>query len=517
MESFIDAALCKNCIHYQNGTCGKDDVKKMADIDGINTETIMSSSMEDRVSVSPEGTCATFTEKAEHEKETDKEKLIEIYYKINFIIEKYMDIPEENKIFISLWIIGTHLHEEFEAYPYLFLNAMRGSGKTRLLKIISALSANGQMLASLRESTLFRTTGTLCIDEFEGVGKKDKNELRELLNAGYKKGIGVIRMKKTRKKIMNEEGKEQTEETQEAEFFDPYRPIAMANIWGMEEVLQDRCISLTLEKSDNPLFIKLIEDFAQNSDFLEIKELFKLYLGVFSVVKKNIDTNPITPNLGTLDVNGQNKCRLCRFGTAKNIYTDWNNFILSKYKVSTLTTLHTLTTLTTLTTLFDGKKEKNDDKEFFSKIEESGIDGRHLELLMPLFFISKEIGDELFNKVLLISKKVTEERKEDEMCESKDVALFDYVSRQEEIDWHSLTGLVAGFRNFTGEESEREDMWLNEKWMGRALKRLNLIIDRRRLNTGREITLNIKKAEEKLKIFRNKPKDKVSKLEVIKV
>jgi hypothetical protein len=38
--------------------------------------------------------------------------------------------------------------------------------------------------------------------------------------------------------------------------------------------------------------------------------------------------------------------------------------------------------------------------------------------------------------------------------------------------------------------------------MGRALKRLNLIIDKRRIAKGIEVTLNIEKAEQKLSMFK---------------
>ena len=33
-------------------------------------------------------------------------------------------------------------------------------------------------------------------------------------------------------------------EQQVVEEFEPYRPIIMANIWGMDEVLGERCIQL---------------------------------------------------------------------------------------------------------------------------------------------------------------------------------------------------------------------------------------------------------------------------------
>ena len=49
-----------------------------------------------------------------------------------------------------------------------------------------------------------------------------------------------------------------------------------------------------------------------------------------------------------------------------------------------------------------------------------------------------------------------------------------------------------------GDVEEQDDKWLNEKWLGRALKRLKLIVDKRRLGSGIEVTLDIKKAKQKV-------------------
>jgi hypothetical protein len=83
---------------------------------------------------------------------------------------------------VALWIIGTYVHDNFSSYPYLFFNVMRGSGKSRLMGLVASLSKNGSVLISMSESVLFRTAKgrTLCIDEFEGINKKENQALREL-------------------------------------------------------------------------------------------------------------------------------------------------------------------------------------------------------------------------------------------------------------------------------------------------------------------------------------------------
>ena len=83
------------------------------------------------------------------------EELIENYYNMLQLFKEYIDLDEKYLSLICLWIIGASNHKEFISYPYLFFNAMKGSGKTRLLKLITFL-CNGSMLNSLREAILFK-------------------------------------------------------------------------------------------------------------------------------------------------------------------------------------------------------------------------------------------------------------------------------------------------------------------------------------------------------------------------
>ena len=401
-------------------------------------------------------------------------KNVVIFESIKKILSEYIDIDNHKKTLIALWIMGTYLHNSFETYPYLFLNAMRGSGKTRTLKMISSMAWEGQLLASLTESVLFRSKGTLAVDEFESIGSKEKQALRELLNAGYKKGITIRRMRKVKKK--NEEGN--MTEGQEAESFDAYRPIVMANIWGMDEVLGDRCIQLNLEKSNSIIHTKKIEDFYSNEEIKKIRDS----LVTTSVV-------------------------ICSVVTPQNIYKSWNNYINSKYSLPNTTPIYT-TTLTpqTYTNIhYELVREK-----LFNKIDATNLDGRHLELYFPFFIIANFLGEEVLNEVLEIAKSQIEDKRIDENMESKDVMLFDFISRKYETHiiegiecgvWVNMNDLTKQFREFIGDDDDKAEQWLNAKWLGRALKRLCLIINKRRLGRGMDVVINKFKAEEKMKMF----------------
>lgn len=398
--------------------------------------------------------------------EADKVRIIlnETYEKIIEVLKQYCDLREEYYPIVALWIIGTYVHDSFKTYGYLFINAMRGSGKTKLLKLIATLSKNGELLTSLREAVLFRTAKdhTLCIDEFEGLATKENTALRELLNACYKKGMKVKRMVK-KKNLYGEE--------QVVEEFEPYTPICMANIWGMEEVLGDRCITLTLEKSSNPRILYLVEDFEAD---LNIK-----------CIKSNISTILVS------------LCRL--FGDIRYI-SSWNYYINQRYiDTTTLTTQSSYTPLNTL-------ELKQEEIDMFNKIVDSDIKGRNLELTFPLLLISHFLSEELFNYTLQIISKVVKEREFDEINESNDISIIDYVSQTGIPTWISIKEFTTNFRQYMNIDDAKEYDWINTKWIGRALKRLNLIRDKRRLKAGREVILDVQKAIEKIKMFKGEKK-----------
>jgi hypothetical protein len=238
----------------------------------------------------------------------------------------------------------------------------------------------------------------------------------------------------------------------------------------MEEVLGDRCIDVVMEKSGNKVITRKVESFDTDPLLIKTKEL---------LIKANLS---------------QVWCSLCSVVTEKNIYRDWNEYIT----ITTLTTLYTLTPLTTPSTLNNTNYTKDIKQDLFKKIYDTGIDGRSLELTFPLLLIAAEMNM-LDEAIKIFSKKIKDKREEDVM-ESKDVLLYSFISKQTPTELYKVKELTNLFRQQI-ELDIKEDDWLNARWMGRALKRLNLIIDKRRMGEGVEVTLNIEKAKEKIKMF----------------
>lgn len=376
-------------------------------------------------------------------------QLRDIYKDIIERLRYYCDIEEKYYSLIALWIIGTYYHNEFPTYPYLFLNATKGSGKSRLLRLITYLAKDGCMLNSLTEAVLFRTKGCLGIDEFEGVGRKGNESLKELLNSAYKRGIKVKRMKKVKKF----DGEEQVPEE-----FDVYRPIAMANINGMEEVLGDRCIQVIISKSSNPKIIKKMEIYENDTKIKEIKDF------------------------------PYNQCRLCRVVALSEMYISWNTYIDNLNDTNN-------------TNIINNTNNTNDTTNiasFFKEINDSEIDGRNLELMFPILFLASFIGRDTLLETIEILKEIVKEKKKDDLVEGYDNMVIDFVSQQLENKWMISKELLRNFRDFIQTEEE----WINEKWLGKALKRLSLIQDKKRLGYGRVYLLNVQKAQEKIGMFK---------------
>lgn len=403
-----------------------------------------------------------------------KQILMECYNKIIHIITKYLDMDEDKVKIIALWIIGTYFHRQFVTYPYLFINATRGSGKTRLLNLIANLSKDGSIQNSMTEAVLFRTKGTLCIDEFErGVGRKGTENLLELLNSAYKRGVKVRRMRK----VKTQEG-----EKQEVEEFDVFRPIAMANINGIDNVLGDRCVKINIEKSFNSKKVRLVERFNEKEiqevrSFLQSLCSFSVVIGVVS--QRDFTVFPLS------------------VVSVEKVYMSWENKVLFGDR-TTLTTLSPKTTQNTLTTLkyLDSKLEA---------INLSGISGRDLELTFPLLIVNIWMEDDdltegsIFKQNLETFKRIYEEKQEEEFVENYDISLLDMISQEPETTYFILVQEITDrFKSFLGVNEE----WLNAKWMGRALKRLNLIKQKRRMGKGISVVLNYSKAQERIKQFK---------------
>jgi hypothetical protein len=157
-------------------------------------------------------------------------------------LEKYLRrfilLPDESLYsLVSLWVIGTHLHKEFDFFGYLFLHSPEAqSGKSRLLELLNEVAFNPSgIVISPTPATLFRAADnkTFLLDEVDAWTRKD--DLKEVLNGGFQKGRTVVRC----------DGKETGFTPRN---FNVYAPRALAGIGTdiLEPVTRDRTFMIRM-------------------------------------------------------------------------------------------------------------------------------------------------------------------------------------------------------------------------------------------------------------------------------
>jgi len=161
---------------------------------------------------------------------------------------KYLALDAGLPLVLALWTLATYLFDCFDAFPYLAITSpTKRCGKTRLAEIVEMHSANGLRLVGATSAAVFRTIGmyeldgqtvTLIMDEAEMLGvKSDRSEaLREILNAGYRRGQSVPRCERSAEGAFS------------VKRFNVYCPKVIVLIGNLTDTLADRCIPIAMRR-----------------------------------------------------------------------------------------------------------------------------------------------------------------------------------------------------------------------------------------------------------------------------
>ena len=177
------------------------------------------------------------------------------------VLDSHMEFrhPEEPLV-VGCWIVATYFYPLFPAFPRLHLQGEKGSGKSKLLEIVSHTAFNGLLRLNPTPATLFRLIDplrpTLCLDEMESLLTTEHREINGILNNGYRGGGSIDRC----------EGKDFQLRT-----FAVYAPIALAGISGVNSITLDRCISLVMERGHDRAKINHVVD-RENTVFGHIRD-----------------------------------------------------------------------------------------------------------------------------------------------------------------------------------------------------------------------------------------------------
>jgi hypothetical protein len=174
---------------------------------------------------------------------------------VELFLRRFCVIDDAQAAAATLWVAHTHAIEAAMATPYLYASSAEPeSGKTRLLEALRELVSNPIMTMNVSDAALFRTLEerepTLFFDEVDAVfnpkarERGHRDDLRALLNAGYRRGELVLRMG----------GGNNTQ----LQTFRVFGPKALAGLGTLPPTLASRCISITMKRrrADEP-----VEDF----------------------------------------------------------------------------------------------------------------------------------------------------------------------------------------------------------------------------------------------------------------
>ncbi|MEQ8677157.1 MAG: CHC2 zinc finger domain-containing protein [Aggregatilineales bacterium] len=205
----------------------------------------------------------------------------EIFNGIHDLFKRYVDFRSdiESRI-LSLWVVGTYFYQMFPAYPYLALNGPKNSGKSTVLRVLQPLAFNMISTSDPTGASMFRlihyTSCTVGIDEAERYhNPRDPGmqQIRQLLNSGYKQGMPAIRI---------------TGEDMKPQAFDVYSPKILAAIMGLEDILASRCIAIPMRRTD-----KKMPAFPPDFDGAGIRhQLYTLALTYFKSIHGNYFQRP---------------------------------------------------------------------------------------------------------------------------------------------------------------------------------------------------------------------------------
>jgi hypothetical protein len=156
-----------------------------------------------------------------------------IFETIRDYIRRHIYFPDpETYDLVTVWIMGTYIFRAFRYYPYLHLNAEKGSGKTLLMELMAPVSFNGILLTQPVVSTVIKlidqSSATLFIDEAEGLSQRQSggnSQLKQILKTGFARS-GLYYVGET--------------------MYRTYSPKCFAGINELDDVLADRAVTIKM-------------------------------------------------------------------------------------------------------------------------------------------------------------------------------------------------------------------------------------------------------------------------------
>lgn len=159
-------------------------------------------------------------------------------------VSRFCAFPDEHALTaITIWAAHSHMIGHFHTTPRLLVSSPEaGSGKTRVLEVLDLLVPEPMFSLSASPAAVFRTLAnrqiTLLFDEVDAIfskrGKDDTHEdLRALLNAGYKRGATIPRCVGPKHEVQS---------------FPVYAAVALAGLGDVPDTIMSRAIIIRMRR-----------------------------------------------------------------------------------------------------------------------------------------------------------------------------------------------------------------------------------------------------------------------------
>jgi len=165
---------------------------------------------------------------------------------VEAMLARFVAFPSEHALIAAtLWTAHTHALDAFDTSPRLaFLSPEPGSGKTRALEILELLVPRPLLTVNSTPAYLFRKvsdeagTPTILYDEIDtvfGPKAKDNEDIRGMLNSGYRKGATAGRCVIRGKSVFTEE-------------LPSYAAVALAGLDDLPDTIMTRSIVVRMRR-----------------------------------------------------------------------------------------------------------------------------------------------------------------------------------------------------------------------------------------------------------------------------
>jgi hypothetical protein len=193
---------------------------------------------------------------------------------VTAFLNRFVVFPNEHcALTVALWFAHTHTADRFYITPRLILDSAEpGSGKTRVLEVAALLVRSPESTISTTPAALFRLVSasriTILFDEVDAVftTKGGNEDLRGLLNAGYKQGATVTRCAGDAKSM-------------KVERFPVFAPVALGGIAGnMPATITTRAVTIHMRRRRSNQTVEQFRQRAAERDARPIREALAAWM-----------------------------------------------------------------------------------------------------------------------------------------------------------------------------------------------------------------------------------------------